>query len=187
MSDTKLDFLRPLYDIAVWQFLVMGKQDRTKKKPVMTYRMHEVVANLLVKLLDAKAFTHLTKRLEEEKYIQRTGGWKKGELATSKVTEWCQDQWRRKNPVLPESLKVDKCGLCLPLFGDQMPVCHKCGTPCPECRTELGLELPDEIQSGHEFLAMAATIDDSDGEEESAATASLQPGLQERMSLRTRR
>lgn len=74
MSDIKLDFLRPLYDIAIWQFLVMGMQERTKKKPVMTYRVHAVVANLLVTVIDAKAFSHLTQRLEEDKYVQRTGG-----------------------------------------------------------------------------------------------------------------
>lgn len=62
-------------------------------------------------------------------------------------------------------------------------VCHKCGTPCQECRTELGLELPGELRSGHEFLAMVVNVDDSDGEEESAATATLQ----KRMSLRITR
>lgn len=50
----------------------MGMQEI--KKPVMTYRVHAVVANLLVTVIDAKAFSHLTQRLEEDKYVQRTGG-----------------------------------------------------------------------------------------------------------------
>jgi len=56
----KLDFLRPLYDIAIWQFLIMGKfvaaGDKGNVTIAMTYRMHEVVANILHKLLTLKAF-----------------------------------------------------------------------------------------------------------------------------------
>jgi len=54
----KLDFLRPIYDIALWQFLIMGRflSPYSEEKVVMTYRMHEVVANIMCKLLTLKAF-----------------------------------------------------------------------------------------------------------------------------------
>ena len=68
-SSNPLAFLRPLYDIAVWQFLLMsgqkskrlrtGQPDRVK----FTFGMHKVVANFICKLLEFQAFNHLKQKM----------------------------------------------------------------------------------------------------------------------------
>ena len=39
----------------------------------------------------------------------------------------------------------------MPWFVD-MPVCFNCGIPCPECWTELGLEIPEEMSTAKALL-----------------------------------
>ena len=63
-----LSFLRPLYDIAVWQFILMlgFKVERWRiARLKFTWKMHQVVANFVCKLLEARPFDHLKARMEE--------------------------------------------------------------------------------------------------------------------------
>ena len=96
-SSNPLSFLRPLYDIAVWQFLLMfgciGKRSRTGKPDHVkfTYSMHEVVANFLCKLLEVQAFNHLQQKVLETEAKVATGNWVIGEQATKELVQWCQD------------------------------------------------------------------------------------------------
>lgn len=107
-ASNRLSFLRPLYDIAVWQFILMlgfvKKQRRKTADMKFTWKMHEVVANFVCKLLDARPFDHLKARMEEEEVKTATEGWKPGERATKRMIAWCQDQWRRKSPAYPSPL-----------------------------------------------------------------------------------
>ena len=158
MPSGSLCILRPLYDIAVWQFLLMGEFTRTcgqKRGPeegnkiILSFRVQEIVANSMCRLLEVRAFAHLQDDLDKPNIRAATGDWKVGEKATKKLVEWCQDQWRRKKPVLPIQLGTPVVAepMCAPLFGAEMPLCHRCGTPCPECREELGQEIPAELSS----------------------------------------
>ena len=100
-SSNPLAFLRPLYDIAVWQFLLIimsgqkskrlrtGQPDHVK----FTFGMHKVVANFICKLLEFQAFIHLKQKILETEAKQATGNWSVGEEATDKMIHWCQDQW----------------------------------------------------------------------------------------------
>lgn len=94
-ANNPLAFLRPLYDIAVWQFLLMlGARQRTDGRRVpFTLRMHEVVASFMCKLLEARAFSHLMEKMATEDIKRVTGHWEKGENPTTNIVEWCQDQW----------------------------------------------------------------------------------------------
>ena len=161
-----LGFLRPLYDIAVWQYILMGgfiraQQERGNGKLVVTFAMHEVMAGFMCKLLEADAFRLIRQNMESANIGEATGGWKVGDKPTQKLVEWCQDQWRRKQPVFPCDDRRYAIGepLCVPLFGQAMPLCYRCGTPCPECRTELGCHLPTEL------LSARAILDDTDPNE----------------------
>ena len=58
--------------------------------------MHQVVANFMCKLLEARPFDHLKARMEEAEVKTATEGWKPGDRPTKRMIEWCQDQWRRK-------------------------------------------------------------------------------------------
>ena len=115
--------------------------------------MHEVVANFVCKLLDAKPFDHLKARMEDEEAQIATDGWKPGEKATKKMIEWCQDQWRRKTPAYPTDDRAFSANepCTMPWF-DDMPVCFNCGVPCPECRTELEADIPMEMSTAHAIL-----------------------------------
>ena len=138
-----LHFLRPLYDIAVWQFILMiGARENLK----FTYKMHMVVANLVCKLLETRPFSHLKEKMLGEEVKHLTENWKPGEKATTKIVEWCQDQWRRKEPSYPSKKSAYALNepSTLPWFVD-MPVCFNCGVPCPECRTELNMDIPEEM------------------------------------------
>ena len=120
----------------------------TKEKVKFTYKMHEVVANFVCKLLETRPFSHLKEKMVEEEVKAKTGNWMPGEKATGKLTEWCQDQWRRKDPSYPSNdvaYSVNEPSI-MPWFVD-MPVCFNYGVPCPECRTELGLEIPEEMST----------------------------------------
>ena len=151
-SSNPLSFLRPLYDIAVWQFILMsgykaisGRESPRNTHIKFTWKMHEVVANFLCKLLEVRAFDHLQSQLLGEEVKSATGNWEVGQIATTKLVEWCQDQWRRKDPRLPGSNAAysENKPLTKPWF-DNSPVCHRCGVPCPSCRNELASELPSE-------------------------------------------
>ena len=145
-----------------------GAQNPQKEsKIIMSFSMQEVVANLMCKLMEAEAFEHLRRKTEEPNILAATGDWKVGEKATKKLIEWCQDQWRRKNPVLPSDPSRFGIGepMCVPLYGQAMPLCHKCGTPCADCRAELELELPQELSSATCVLDYE-TIHQADNPEE---------------------
>ena len=101
-----LSLLHPLYDIAVWQFILMSGYTGGGDSPThikLTWKMHEVVANFLCKLLEVHAFDHLQSKLFDKEVKSATGNWEVGQIATKKLVEWCQDQWRRKDPCLPRS------------------------------------------------------------------------------------
>lgn len=148
-----LPFLRPLYDIAAWQFILMiGTQSKLK----FTYKMHKVVANFVCKLLETRPFSHLKDKMMEEEIKAVTDNWVPGERATGRLVEWCQDQWRRKEPCYPEKSYAYSVNVpsTLPWYVD-MPVCFNCGVPCPECRTELGLDMPAEMSNANAILHFA--------------------------------
>ena len=86
-------------------FGCVGKRSRTGKPDHMkfTYCMHVVVANFLCKLLEVQAFNHLQQKVLEIEAMVATGNWVIGEEATKELVQWCQDQWRRKDPYLWES------------------------------------------------------------------------------------
>ena len=157
-SSNLLSFLRPLYDIAVWQFILMlgfNVERRRMERLKFTWKMHEVVANFVCKLLEARPFDHLKARMEEAEIKTATEGWKPGDRPTKRMIEWCQDQWRRKDPAYPK----EKCAFSvnepftMPWFND-MPVCFNCGVPCPDCRTELGEDIPQELSTAHALSAL---------------------------------
>ena len=82
---------------------------------------------------------------------------------------WCQDQWRRKDPAYPE----ENCALSvnepctMPWFND-MPVCFNCGVPCPECRTKLGEDIPQELSTAHALLHFWEICEESSEEDASS-------------------
>ena len=83
-------FLRPLYDIAVWQFILMTGykvERRRNERMKFTWKMHNVVANFICKLLDARPFNYFKARMEEEEIKTVTGRWKSGDRATKKMIE----------------------------------------------------------------------------------------------------
>ena len=186
-SSNLLSFLRPLYDIAVWQFILMlgFKVDRRRTARLkFTWKMHQVVANFMCKLLEARPFDHLKARMEEAEVKTATEGWKSGDRPTKRMIEWCQDQWRRKDPAYPQ----ENCAFSvnepctMPLFND-MPVCFNCGVPCPECRTELGEDIPQELSTAHALLHFGAIREESSEED-----ASSEPReVTSRMTLRSSR
>lgn len=197
-ASNRLAFLRPLYDIAVWQFILMlgfvgeKRRNRPTRKLKFTWKMHEVVANFVCKLLDTRPFDHLKARMEEEEVKMATEDWKPGDEPTKKLIEWCQDQWRRKDPEYPK----DDCAFatnepCTMPWFDDIPTCFNCGVPCPECRSELGVDIPMEMSTARavlDFDKIHAGLDDESRSEEcvaSAANAASQ--VTSRMTLRSSR
>lgn len=201
-STNPLSFLRPLYDIAVWQFILMRGYHRNpaaEEQPHIkfTWKMHEVVANFLCKLLEVRAFQHLQSKLLGEEVKSGTGNWKVGQRASTKLVEWCQDQWRRKEPCLPQSYRAyfDNEPSTVPWF-DNIPVCHRCGVPCPSCRNELASELPSEMSTAWAILCYDDIHDnnqdsgededrDEDGNVSKEAEGARSPHMQ--MQLRSRK
>lgn len=92
----------------------------------------------------------------EEEVKAVTDNWVPGQRATGRLVEWCQDQWRRKEPCYPEKKYAYSLNepSTLPWYVD-MPVCFNCGVPCPECRTELGLDIPAEMSTANAILDFA--------------------------------
>ncbi|KAM7450952.1 hypothetical protein ABFA07_001342 [Porites harrisoni] len=190
-SSNLLSFLRPLYDIAVWQFILMlgfKVERRRMERLKFTWKMHEVVANFVCKLLEARPFDHLKARMEEAEIKTATEGWKPGDRPTKRMIEWCQDQWRRKDPAYPKencAFSVNE-PFTMPWFND-MPVCFNCGVPCPECRTELGEDIPQELSTAHALQQFGAIREES-SEDESSDEASSEPRqVTSRMTLRSSR
>ena len=103
-SSNPLAFLRPLYDIAVWQFLLMSGQKSKRLRTgqpdhvKFTFGMHKVVANFICKLLEFQAFNHLKQKILETEAKQATGNWSVGEQATDQMIHWCQVICRWKCP-----------------------------------------------------------------------------------------
>lgn len=91
--------------------------------------MHMIVANFVCHLLETRPFSHLKDKMVEDAVKPLTGNWMSGERATAKLVEWCQDQWRRKEPAFPSK----SYGYALnepstfPWFED-VPVCFNCGS-----------------------------------------------------------
>ncbi|KAJ7391473.1 hypothetical protein OS493_018520 [Desmophyllum pertusum] len=151
--------------------------------------MHEVVANFMCKLMETRPFSHLKARMSEDEVKRATDNWVPGERATKKLVDWCQDQWRRKKPCYPKKPQAyfsnEPC--TMPWF-DDMPVCFNCGFPCPECRAELGLDIPTEMSTAHAIMNfeeihnasdVTVSLDQDNGMPSSASTqpssASQQP------------
>ena len=87
-----LSLLHPLYDIAVWQFILMssykaisGRESPCNTHTKSTWKMHKVVANFLCKPLEVLAFDHLQSQLLGKEVKLVTGNWKVGQIATTSV------------------------------------------------------------------------------------------------------
>ena len=160
-----------------------------------TYKMHKVVANFVCKLLETRPFNHLKEKMMEEEVKDFKDNWVPGDKATGKLVEWCQDQWRRKQPCYPKSDHAYALNepSTLPWFVDLL-VCFNCGTPCPKCKTELGSEIPEELTTVNALLnfEQMPQIDvtdevDCSEEENSAQVSSQKPSsLQQVQSSSTR-
>ena len=145
--------------------------------------MHQVVANFVCKLLEARPFHHLKARMEEAEVMTVTEGWKPGDRPTKRMIEWCQDQWRRKDPAYPkENCAFSVNEPCtMPWFND-MPVCFNCGVPCPESHTELGEDIPQELSTAHVLLHFRAIREESSEEDASSEPREVTSGMTLRSS-----
>ena len=83
------------------------------------------------------AFEHLKEKLKEDKAKQVTGSWNTEDKATKEMVRWCQDQWRRNKFCFPEATDYVINVPSTMCWIANVPVCFKCGTPCPNCREEL--------------------------------------------------
>ena len=91
-SSNPLSLLPPLYDIAVWQFILMssykaisGRESPRNMHIKFTWKMHKVVANFLCKPLKVHAFDHLRSQLLGKEVKLGTGNWEVGQIATTSV------------------------------------------------------------------------------------------------------
>ena len=104
---------------------------------------------------------------------------------------------------LPQSLAAyfENEPSTVPWFNN-IPVCHRCGVPCPSCRNELASELPSEMSTAWAILSFDTihennqnSSDDKDDDEddnENDGNASKEPeerakSPQIRMQLRSRK
>jgi len=163
-SSNPLSFLRPLYDIAVWKFILMRQYGG---KDPFTWRMHALVASFLCKLLEMSTFSHLQEKLLDDETKQSLGNWKLGDKPTDRLIGWCQDQWRRKKFNLKEEMKsgVYSSEPATISWSEDIPLCFNCCTPCPSCREELKNDIPREFMTANAILAMEEankSADDSD-------------------------
>ena len=138
-----------------------------------------------------------------QSYLAKRRNWEVGQRASTKLVKWCQDQWRRKDPCLPQSLAAyfENEPSTIPWFHN-IPVCHQCGVPCPSCRNELASKLPSEMSTAWAILSFHAIHennqnlsddkDDDEDENENDGSASKEPeeratSPQIRMQLRSRK
>ena len=91
-SSNPLSLLPPLYDIAVWQFILMssykaisGRESPCNTHIKFTWKMHKVVANFSCKPLEVRAFDHLQSQLLGKEVKLGTGNWEVGQIATTSV------------------------------------------------------------------------------------------------------
>ena len=159
-SSNPLAFLRPLYDIAVWQFLLMSGQKSKRLRTgqpdhiKFTFGMHKVVANFMCKLLEFQAFNHLKQKMLQTEARNATGNWSFGKQATDRMIHWCQDQWRRKKPCLPDvaTAFADNEPMIV-AWNTNIPVCFKCGIPCANCIEELNEDMPMEMSTARALMS----------------------------------
>ena len=139
------------------------KREKCDRCLKFSWKMHEVVANFLCKLLEVRALEHLKSKLTEEELKVATCDWKAGQRATKRLVEWCKDQWRRKEPILPHNqiLYTVHEPATVPWF-DNIPLCHRCGVPCPSYRDELASDLPSEMSTAHAIVCFDAIHEDQD-------------------------
>ena len=186
-SSNLLSFLRPLYDIAVWQFiLILGFKVERRRigRLKFIWKMHQVVANFVCKLLEARPFDHLKARMEEAEVKTATEGWKPGDRLTKRMIKLCQDQWWRKDPAHPkENCAFSVNEPCTMPWFNNMPVCFNCGVPCPECGTELGEDIPPELSTALALLHFGAVREESSEEDGSTEPREVTS----RMTLRSSR
>lgn len=93
-----LFFLKLPYHITLWQLILMlvfycDQKRRRNMHLKFTWKMPEVVANFLCKLLDTRAIDNLKVKMEEAK--NTTNRWTKGQ--PQKLVKGCQDKWCRGN------------------------------------------------------------------------------------------
>ena len=88
------------------------------------------------------AFDHFQSKLLCEE-VKSATGIRKLNKEHNKIGEWCQDQWRRKDPVLPQSPAAyfENKPSTLPWFNN-IRVCHRCGVPGPTVETNSLLHSP---------------------------------------------
>ena len=155
-----LAFLCPLYDIVVWQFLLMSGQ---KSERLITgqpdhvkfiFGMHKVVANFIWKLLEFQAYNHLKQNILETEAKQATGNWSFGEQATDKMIHWCQGQWQRKRPCLADTATpfADNEPMTV-AWNTNIPVCSNCGIPCSNCMEELNENMLMEMSTARVWMS----------------------------------
>ena len=147
MPAGSLHFLRPLYDIARWQYLLMSGKcttgQRIIKKVKMVQREHEIIAQFLCKLLSLPCYDHLIESLDgSEDTKQACGYWKVGERPTKNLVRWYQDQWRRMRPILNYNKARFPASSTSVRPSLRLPCCHMCGALCQECAQEIGGEIP---------------------------------------------
>lgn len=82
----------------------------------------------------------------------------------------------------------------VPLFTEEcMPLCHNCGTPCPDCRTQLDVPHPKEMLTATAILdwdKRDKTREDSREEQEEPSSeepSSAEESLSLKMRLRSRK
>lgn len=150
MPAGSLHFLRPLYDIARWQYLLMSGKCTADRKKVhkvkMFHREHKIIAYFLCKLLRLPAYEHLAEQLQKEDVQKASDGWKVGDKPTDKLIKWCLDQWRRMSPICIYD-RAREVSSPVVIRVSCLPCCHLCGAICENCADDMGKTVPqDELQ-----------------------------------------
>ena len=90
-----LPFPRPLYDIALRQFiLTIGSKERLK----FTFKMHKIVANFLCKLLETQPFSHFKENMVEEEVKTK-----------NRLLDARRKSDKKVNGVVPRSMVKEGC------------------------------------------------------------------------------
>lgn len=150
MPAGSLHFLRPLYDIARWQYLLMSGKCTADLEKVCKLKVfdreHEIIAYFLCKLLSLPAYEHLTEQLQNEGAQKASNRWRVGDKPTDALIRWCRDQWRRMPPIVnyDRAREVSSPTVIRP---SGLPCCHLCGAICENCAEDMGKPIPpDELQ-----------------------------------------